>query len=270
MVDKEGQFMAALAQDRSKDPQLYALRSDDVPRPPRPRKAGVQVLALLLGVAPVYAMSILSHLNKDQPYSLDEVFFYTTVVGSVAIVVLLLLLRFLCGERLRDLNLKRGKWWGDLLGGIALAALTLGAHTLLQAPLNRLLPREPVSGLGAFFQGLADNPWMFAAFIGPVLWVGVAGFEELTRVFLLTRLWTISSMRWWRWFGVFLSAALFGLAHLYQGPAGVVDAAISGLILALCYLIFGRLWPLIIAHYLHDVLQIVMLVVLIHRGVIQF
>jgi membrane protease YdiL (CAAX protease family) len=239
---------------------------------PRPwqRKAWVQVLAILLGVAPIYAMSIMSHLSRDQPYTLNEIFIYTTVVGGIMIVVLLLLLRYLCGERIRDLNLKRGKWWQDVLSGIILAAITLGLHNVLQDSLNKTFPREPMSGLGDFFNGLAQNPWGFASFVGPVLWIGVAGFEELTRVFLLSRLWKVWFAKEWRWFGVVLSAVLFGLSHLYQGPAGIVDAAINGLVLAVYYLIFGRVFPMIISHYLYDAIQIVMIVMLIRRGVIQF
>jgi membrane protease YdiL (CAAX protease family) len=95
-------------------------------------------------------------------------------------------------------------------------------------------------------------------------------FEELTCVFLLIRLWKIWSAKAWRWFGVVLSAVLFGLMHLYQGPAGIVDTAIHGFILAVYYLILGRIFPMIISHYLHDAIKIVMIVPLIRHGVIQF
>jgi membrane protease YdiL (CAAX protease family) len=201
---------------------------------------------------------------------MNEIFFYTTVIASIALVFLLLLLRFLCGEKIHELNLKRAKWWQDILMGLLLFILTYGLHTLLQNPLNAMFPRQPMSGLGEFFNGLAENPWLFALFIGPVLVIGVAGFEELTRVFLLSRLWKISSVTIWKWFGILLSAVLFGLAHLYQGTAGVVDTALNGLILAVCYLFFGRVFPLIISHYLYDAIQFVMVVILIRQGIIQF
>ena len=244
-------------------------RADHLSKPWQ-HKAWVQVLAILLGVGPIYAMIIMSHLSRDQPITLNEIFFYASVVGGIMIVVLLLLLRYLCGERIRDLNLKRGKWWQDALSGIVLAVITLGLHNLLQDPLNRMFPREPMSGLGEFFNGLAQNPWVFALFLGPVLWIGVAAFEELTRVFLLSRLWKIWSGKGWRWFGVVLSAVLFGLTHLYQGSAGIVDTAINGFILAVYYLFFGRVFPMIISHYLYDAIQFVMIVTLIKQGVIQF
>jgi membrane protease YdiL (CAAX protease family) len=243
--------------------------SDDRPKPWQ-RKAWVQVLAILLGLAPVYGMSIMMQMSTDDPPALRDIFLFTTALAGIMIVVMLLLLRYLCGERISALNLKPGKWWKDVLGGVVLGMTTLGLHLLLQGPLSRMFPTEPVSGLGDFFKGLAENVWLFVLFVGPILWIGVAGFEELTRIFLLSRLWKIWSADAWRWFTVVLSAVLFGLLHLYQGPAGMIDTGITGLLLAVYYLVFGRVWPLIIAHYLHDATQIVLLVILIRGGVIQF
>jgi hypothetical protein len=237
---------------------------------PWQQKAWVQVLAILIGVAPIYTMAIVSHLTRDQPMVLKDIVLFTTVFAGIMIVVIFLLLRFLCGERISDLNLKPGKWWKDVVGGVALGVTTLGLHLLVQGPLNRMFPPEPVSGLGDFFNGLAENIWLFVLFIGPILWIGVAGFEELTRIFLLSRLWKIWDADAWRWATVVLSAVMFGLLHVYQGTAGMVDTGITGLLLAVCYLTFGRVWPLIIAHYLHDAAQIVLIVTLIRSGVIQF
>ena len=87
------------------------------------------------------------------------------------------------------------------------------------------------------------------------------------RVFFLGRGWQIAPGGAWRWLGVLISAALFGLAHLCQGPAGMANAALSGLILAVVYLRFGRVWPLAISHYLHDALQIGLVVYLMRSGV---
>jgi len=88
------------------------------------------------------------------------------------------------------------------------------------------------------------------------------GLEELTRVFFLSRLWKLSPASGWYWFGVVLSAVLFGLGHLYQRPAGVVSAGVSGLIMAIYYLVFGRIWPMVFAHYLHNALQFVFIVLI--------
>jgi membrane protease YdiL (CAAX protease family) len=72
----------------------------------------------------------------------------------------------------------------------------------------------------------------------------------------------------WCWLGVLALAVLFGLTHLYQGQSGVATFTLVGLILATVYLHFGRVWPLMISHYLHNALQIILLVYLIRSGAI--
>jgi membrane protease YdiL (CAAX protease family) len=219
------------------------------------RSRWVQVLAILIGVGPTYIPTIMSHLRRDQPLSFGNILIYTTVLGTIMIVVMLLLLRYLCGERIRDLNRKPGKWWVDILSGIGLTVVTLGVFMLLRKPLSAL-PREVDSGLGNFFDTFVGDPLMFGLVMGPVLIIGAGIYEELTRVFLLTRLWNIHPSVAFRWFAIFLSAAIFGLGHMYQGPAGIISTGISGLILAVYYYFSGRVIPMMIAHYLHDALQI--------------
>lgn len=52
-------------------------------------------------------------------------------------------------------------------------------------------------------------------------------------------------------------SALFGLGHAYQGPAGVIGSAMSGLLFGLLYLAAGRnLWLPILAHGLSDTLAL--------------
>jgi membrane protease YdiL (CAAX protease family) len=213
-------------------------------------------------------MTIVTHLNRDRPYSLDDILFYTCMIASLMLVALLLILRFLCGERLSDLNLTPARWWQDVVGGVALTALTLGTAYVLGPVIDQALPRAPDSGLGEVMAGLVRDPWRLALFLEPGLAIGAAGFEEVTRVFLLSRWWKIVSGNAWRWLGVLVSAVLFGLAHFYQGPGGMANTAISGLILAIVYVRFGRVWPLIISHYLHDALQIGLIVYLIRSDAI--
>ena len=74
-------------------------------------------------------------------------------------------------------------------------------------------------------------------------------------MFLLTRLWNMNPSRQWKWFGIAVSVVLFGLIHVYQGPAGMVLTGISGLIYAVTYYHAGRIVPLMIAHCLHDAVQ---------------
>jgi membrane protease YdiL (CAAX protease family) len=54
---------------------------------------------------------------------------------------------------------------------------------------------------------------------------------------------------WFGWWGAALgSAALFGLAHAYQGAAGLVRTAALGLVMAAAYWSSGSLWPAVLVH----------------------
>jgi hypothetical protein len=238
-------------------------------RKPWQRKTWVQVLAILLGYTPPL-MVFITQLDGGA-VTASGYLLYAIVYTLIVITELLLLLWFLCGEKPQELNLRPGTWWKDLLGGIVLVGLTLSVKYLLDPTIAKYIHRasDSESGLGSLMNTLAGNPWLFAFFLGPVLFIGVAGSEELTRVFFITRWMKISSSKIWLGVGVFLSAALFGLNHVAQGPAGVISVVLNGLIMVLWYLRFGRIFHLIVAHYLYDAIQIGFVAILIWRGVIQ-
>ncbi len=53
-------------------------------------------------------------------------------------------------------------------------------------------------------------------------------------------------------------AVIFGLIHSQQGPGGMFEVGVIGLVFGLSYLVVGRnLWPLIIAHGLINSLDMV-------------
>jgi membrane protease YdiL (CAAX protease family) len=93
--------------------------------------------------------------------------------------------------------------------------------------------------------------WTFAAF----------GEEIAFRIVLLRGLWSI--------FGdstlaaaaaVILQAVIFGLVHLYQGPAGMVSAMIGGLAFGvITAMARGAIWPAALAHGLNNTIGLLML-----------
>ena len=87
-----------------------------------------------------------------------------------------------------------------------------------------------------------------------------AASEEVVRAFLLSRLWKVSPSPTGKSVAVVVSAALFGLIHLYQGPVHAVWTGILGLIMALYDVRFGRALPLVLAHYVTNALQIAVFV----------
>jgi hypothetical protein len=81
-------------------------------------RAWAQLLAVTLGPLPVYALLFATSLSSDSPYSPRDFILYATVISAPTIIVLLLLLRYLCGEKPRQLNLKPGTWTSDLLAAV--------------------------------------------------------------------------------------------------------------------------------------------------------
>jgi membrane protease YdiL (CAAX protease family) len=225
-------------------------------------KAWIQLLAAGLGVFPLYSSLIILQLRSGQTISIQGFILYLAVIAPLGIVIALLLLRFLCGETPRDLNLRPAKLSSDLLATLVLSLLIIVASVISTYFLSELLPESTSStSVTDLFAELAGNRRLLVLFAGPLFFLGAAS-EEGIRAFLLSRLWKIWPSTTARWFAVFLSACLFGLIHLYQGPVSAAWTAIFGLIMAFYYLRFGRVVPLILAHYVTNAFQVVLSAVL--------
>ena len=228
---------------------------------PRRSTAWIQLLAVVLGVLPLYSSLILSGLRRGRPLTIQEYIFYLAVISPVAIVVALLLLRCVCRENLRDLNLRPGTLASDLLAALILSPAIIVANVMSTQLLSDLIPESASNpSVRNLFVELARDPGMFVLFLALLIPLGAAS-EELIRVFLLSRLWKVWASTTGRLAGVVVSACLFGLIHVYRGPVAVGWTAIFGLIVALYYLRFGRAVPLILAHYLTNALQVIVFVV---------
>jgi membrane protease YdiL (CAAX protease family) len=53
--------------------------------------------------------------------------------------------------------------------------------------------------------------------------------------------------------GILVSTALFSLCHIYEGPWGVINAALAGSLLSLIYVHYGALHGLAWAHGLYNI-----------------
>jgi hypothetical protein len=234
-------------------------------RKPWQRTLRTQALAILLG----YVLPLMVFISQliGGPVTAQGYLVYAMGYSLIVIAVLLLLLWFLCGEKPNVLNLNSSKWWKDLLGGIVLVGLTLSVKFTLDPTIARYFYRasDIESGMVDLVNTLAENPWLAVLFLGPAVFF-VASSEELTRVFFITRWTKISSSKVWLGVGVFLSAFLFGLNHVAQGYAGVISVTLNGLIMVLWYLRFGRIFHLIIAHYLYDIIQLGPVIILMMLG----
>jgi len=94
----------------------------------------------------------------------------------------------------------------------------------------------------------------------PRIWIGAAICEEIVfRGFLIGRLEAAfgGAARFTTAAAVLLSSVLFGFAHTYQGPTGVLITGVLGLIFACVYAYGGRnLWLNIVVHGVYDTLSL--------------
>lgn len=225
-------------------------------------KAWTQLLAVAAGVLPLYSSLIIYQLRGAQAFSVQGFILYLAVICPLAIVIVMLLLRFLCGENHRRLNLRPGKLSSDLLATLILSFVILVANVVSNYFLSGLFQGSASdTSIRDLFVEVAGNPRLLVLFVGPLIFLGAAS-EELIRVFLLSRLWNVWPSATGKLVAVVISACLFGLIHLYRGPVHVGWTAIFGLIAALYYLRFGRVVPLILAHYVTNALQVIVVAAL--------
>ncbi len=238
-------------------------KSTAIDKQPWQSRTITRILAVVIVYVPLYVFALWSQLSRET-ITLKELFLYPLLLGGGAVIFILLIHRFVLGEPVASLNLKPGKWLPDILAGILLAVLFLGLLVLQQVIQSRWVPRTqgpPPQELITLFGGIANNPLLLAIWLGPVAWLGVAAFEELSRVFMLNHLWAVWPKPFIRWLILILSACLFGLIHTYQGPVSVVAIAIQGFLYGWYYQRFGRVWPMIIGHALYDSFQIIQVVI---------
>lgn len=101
--------------------------------------------------------------------------------------------------------------------------------------------------------------------LGPVVWIGIAGFEELWRVVVLRRFWTVFPSAPGKWVSLVLVSVLIGIAHGYQGPAAILSITMKSILMGWYFMATGRTRALIVAHAVYDSVQIVMAVIAIRQ-----
>jgi membrane protease YdiL (CAAX protease family) len=224
----------------------------------------MQILAAAAAVAPMAAISTWMYLLRDSAVTLNEMLLWPLLGGGSLIFWILFLHLLVCGDGLAGLGFRVGRPWLDVGLGVGLSVGLLGFHFGFGATVARLLPpRPPVEEIIELLAGLARNPWLLAIWLGPVVWIGVALFEELMRAFLLRRLWRVWNGPVGKWVVIFGVSALIAVAHGYQGSAAILSIGIMSVFKGWFFMATGRIWALIVAHALYDSVQIVMVVIAI-------
>jgi membrane protease YdiL (CAAX protease family) len=167
------------------------------------------------------------------------------IVSSTSTIALLAYVLFRRGRRLRDFGLTVKK--EDILVVPLLTVLTFVPNVLVRAFLGFPLLR-----------GVEAHPWLSLAGI-PSLGVFVlvsqllnAACEELVvRAFMITEVVELTGQVS---LAVLSSVCFQGLYHLYQGSSSALMAAGGFLICSIYYVRYRRIAPIILSHFLYDVL----------------
>lgn len=172
------------------------------------------------------------------------------------------------GSGWRAAGLNFGRRWAALLGvGVAAGAAFWAFEFFVENPLlYRLTGRYPDLHV---FRGLVGNARLLAILIALNLVLAAFGEEMVWRGYALSRVAEIFGDTRVAWAASILAVNIaFGLAHLYQGESGIVQAAVQGALLGVLYLATGRnLLAPIAAHFIANNCDFVMIYLGLHPGV---
>ena len=170
-------------------------------------------------------------------------------IGIILAVVIIGVLLWRRKRRLRDLGFRRPRSWTKTIGTGLLIGVAAQFFALVF--LDPLLENftERATDL-AEFEGLRGDLGMLAIWL-TIVWLFVAFTEEfIFRGFLINELADILGRSDAALYSNLLfSSVLFGLAHWYQGPAGVLSTGLVGFLLGYLFIRNGfNLWLPIFVH----------------------
>lgn len=225
-----------------------------------------QLLTATAAIVPMFALTIWMYVIRDDAPDISEFFLGPLLVGGGMIFWLLLLHVVVCRDNLQSLGFGRDRFLRDLAIGCAMGLAFLLLKYLERPFLNELFAPRPASEeIILLLRTVSADPVLLTLWLGPVVWFGVALFEELWRVFVLRRCWNLFPGKTGEWVVLLAVSALIGLAHAYQGPAAIVSIGTKSVLMGWYFKQTGRIRPLIVAHAVYDSVQVIMAVVAI-RG----
>ena len=207
-------------------------------------------LAERLSIAPLADQSATVQRSRSRSEFFDVTFQVLDALFALAPVVLVIYLVFLAGGNpFRRWGLDFRRPGGDWVIGAGLFGL-IGLGTLGVYFLGRSL------GVTAQIIPADVTAYWWST---PVLLLSALRHSLLEEVIMVAylfdwarRIWPQLSTGGGIWVIIIASAVLRGLYHLYQGFGPGVGNAIMGVIFGWLYLRYGRVMPLVIAHFLLD------------------
>ena len=208
-----------------------------------------------------FGMMIWFRNHQSSAFASIELIMYPLLFGGGSIVVLYFLKKNFLKEPLNDFNSGKGNWKTDILLGLALVTVYFILFYVERLTLINYLSFNSNTELLDLMLDMRERPWLLVIWFGPVLWIGIALYEELIRVFILTSLWKFSNHILWTIAVIIIASSIIGLAHWSQGSYGMVTIGIKSMMSGFFFYKYRRLFPLVIAHVLYDGIQVALLLI---------
>ena len=216
-------------------------------------------MAILVVVIVPFGMMIAFRAGMNGTFTTRQMITCPLIFGGSSVLVIILLKKFFLHEPLSEFNEGPGSVLKDVGLGMVLTAVYFVLFFVERPLLGHILSSRPNSELLQAVLDMRENWISLLLWFGPVLWIGVALYEELVRVFLLTSLWKFSKSMIWILVVIFFTSLIIGLAHWVQGPYGIVTIAIKSIVACWFFYKYRRFMPLVYAHVLYDGLQVAVL-----------
>lgn len=230
--------------------------------PTRPRRVAeiLIVLGLSLGASAVYSVvSIVNSATRAEPIgsqttalnqslsprpAFDLIYqFLAIFFDLIPVALVVFLLWSATRPHLRELGVDFSRTGRDTFSGVALA-LVIGIPGMVLYLVGRQL------GLTLNVVPTPLDTYWWTVPILLLSAVRAAVVEEVIVVgYLFSRL---RLFGWGTWSIIFATALLRGIYHVYQGPTAFIGNVAMGILFGWLYARYGRLLPLVVAHFLID------------------
>lgn len=217
-------------------------------------KTQTKVFRLSLVLIVIYWLYDITKLFQSPPTlpdSTTDILLRIALIKTATFGVLFFLLKGQ-GDSFKSIGWNGNKWVAQILRGVGFGLLIFVLINIVFTPLlNAIFPANGGgSGIMAHFTDMSMLwVWLLTGILGGGL------VEEFQRVFILTR--------FEKWKGkkvvlliLLIDAVSFGIGHMYQGAAGAISAALTGIIFGLIYLRKRSFIEAFTAHAIYDVIGI--------------
>ncbi len=219
------------------------------------------LIALIFIVFIPIALMLWYRTHESSVFASKELILYPLLFGCGSIIILWALKKYFLKESLKEFNSGKGFIVKDWLWALALTAVYFLLFYIERLTLSNILTFKSNTELLGLMLDMRQNPLLLILWFVPVLWIGIALYEELIRVFLLTSLWKYSSSFYWSIVIMLLTSSIIGFAHWSQGSYGIVTIGIKSMVACVFFYKSRRLLPLVIAHALYDGIQVALLLI---------